>query len=137
MPGCDDPDATMEAPVPRSTVPEQQAPKRARHLMDPANPRREVKTAASGSMHLEPVQKWVLSILAATTIAHLAAGLMIAAMYVDDARTDAQIGLNILAGAFGVIAVAVFRAIHQLKPLSAWLLLGAIPTALGLWLTFR
>jgi hypothetical protein len=118
-------------------VTEQQTPKRARHLMDPANPHREVKTAASGALHLEPVQKWVLSILAATTIVHLAAGLVIAAMYVDDSRTDAQIGLNILAGAFGLIAVVVFRAIHQLKPLSVWLLLGVVPTVVGLWLTFR
>ena len=105
--------------------------------MDPANPQREVKSAATGSMHLEPVQKWVLSILAAVTIAHLAAGLVIAAMYVDESRTDAQIGLNILAGAFGIIAVVVFRTIHQLKPLSFWLLLGLIPTVGGLYLTFR
>jgi hypothetical protein len=105
--------------------------------MDPDNPVREVKSAASGSMHLEPVQKWVLSILAAVTIAHLAAGLVIAAVYVDESRTDAQIGLNILAGAFGVIAVVVFRTIHQMKMLSAWLLLGLIPTVVGLYLTFR
>ena len=88
-------------------------------------------------MHLEPVQKWVLSVLAAVTIAHLAAGLVIAAMYVDDTRTGAQVGLNVLAGAFGVIAVAVFRAIHQKSMLSPWLLLGAVPTIVGLWLTFR
>jgi hypothetical protein len=118
-------------------VSEPQAKKRPRHLMDPANPHREVKSQASGAMHLEPVQKWVLSALAATTIVHLAGGLVIAAMYVDDARTDAQVGLNILAGAFGVIAVAVFRAIHQMKMLSPWLLLGVIPTFIGLWLTFR
>ena len=118
-------------------TPEKPVKKRPRHLMDPDNPVREVKSAASGSMHLEPVQKWVLSILAAVTIAHLAAGLVIAAMYVDESRTDAQIGLNILAGAFGVIAVVVFRTIHQLKPLSAWLLLGLIPTVVGLYLTFR
>lgn len=105
--------------------------------MDPDNPVREVKSAATGSMHLEPVQKWVLSILAATTIAHLAAGLVIAAMYVDDDRAGAQVGLNVVAGAFGVIAVVVFRTIHQLKPISAWLLLGLIPTVVGLWLTFR
>ena len=111
--------------------------KRPRHLMDPANPRREVKSAATGSMHLEPVQKWVLSILAAVTIAHLAAGLVIAAIYVDPDRTGAQVGLNVLAGAFGVIAVAVFRSIHQMKPLTPWLLLGFLPTAVGLWLTFR
>ena len=116
---------------------EPQAKKRPRHLMDPANPHREVKSHATGSMHLEPVQKWVLSVLAATTIVHMAFGLVIAAMYVDDTRTDAQVGLNILAGAFGVISVAVFRAIHQFKMLSAWLLLGVIPTIVGLWLTLR
>ena len=99
--------------------------------------RGEVRRPVRGSMHLEPVQKWVLSILAATTIVHLAGGLVIAAMYVDDTRTDAQIGLNILAGAFGLIAVAVFRAIHQKKLPSAWLLLGVLPTFVGLWLTFR
>jgi hypothetical protein len=107
--------------------------------MDPNNPRREVirPSTTSGAMGLEPVQKWVLSILAAVTIAHLSAGLVIAAMYVDTARAGAQVGLNLLAGAFGVIAVVVFRAIHQMKPLSPWLLLGAVPTVVGLWLTYR
>jgi hypothetical protein len=106
--------------------------------MDPANPRREVvKPTGSGIMSLEPVQKWVLSVLAATTIVHLAGGLVVAALYVEDSRTDARIGLNVLAGAFGVIAVLVFRAIHQKKSLSPWLLLGLIPTVVGLWLTFR
>ena len=115
---------------------EPQAKKRPRHLMDPANPRREVKSQATGSMHLEPVQKWVLSILAATTIVHLAGGLGDRGDVHQQLRTDAQIGLNILAGAFGVIAVAVFRAIHQFKLLSPWLLIGLVPTVVGLWLTF-
>jgi hypothetical protein len=106
--------------------------------MDPDNPTREVvRSPGSGPMHLEPVQKWVLSVLAATTIVHLAAGLVIAAIYVDATRTGAQAGLNILAGAFGVIAVVVFRAIHQKPALSPWLLLGLVPTVVGLWLTFR
>lgn len=115
---------------------EQQERKRPRHLMDPANPQRQVRRT-SGGMSLEGVQKWVLSVLAATTIAHMAGGLVIAALYVEDGRTDAQIGLNVLAGAFGVLTVAVFRAIHQWKPLSPWLLLGVLPTVAGLWLTFR
>jgi hypothetical protein len=106
--------------------------------MDPANPRRETrKPGDSGPMHLEPVQKWVLSVLAATTIAHMAGGLVIAAMFVEDDRVDARIGLNVLAGAFGVLTVVVFRAIHRWKPLSPWLLLGVLPTVAGLWLTFR
>ncbi|MFC7494962.1 MULTISPECIES: hypothetical protein [unclassified Nocardioides] len=117
---------------------EQQAKprKRPRHLMDPDNLRREtIRDSGSGPMHLEPVQKWVLSVLAATTIAHLAVGLVIAAMYVDESRTDAQIGLNLVAAAFGVIAVAVFRAIHQKSMASAWLLLGILPGIVGLFLT--
>jgi hypothetical protein len=104
--------------------------------MDPANPRPQVRRT-SGGMSLDTVQKWVLSVLAATTVAHMAAGLMIAAMYVDDDRTDARIGLNILAAAFGVLAVLVFRAIHQKSLVSSWLLLGVVPGVVGLWLTFR
>lgn len=112
---------------------EQPVRKRPRHLMDPDNLRREViKPTGQGVMSLEPVQRWVLSVLAATTIGHLAAGLVIAAVYVDESRTDAQVGLSILAGAFGIIAVLVFRAIHQKRFLSPWLLLGLVPTVVGL-----
>jgi hypothetical protein len=118
-------------------VTEQQAPRRRRHLMDPANPRRPAPRGGSGSMSLDTVQKWVLSVLAATTIVHLSGGLVVAAMYVDEERTDARIGLNLVAAAFGVVAVAVFRAIHQKSALSAWLLLGLVPGIVGLWLTFR
>ncbi|GAB2457748.1 hypothetical protein GCM10027062_42140 [Nocardioides hungaricus] len=108
--------------------------KRPRHLMDPDNPRREtIRRRDSGPMHLEPVQKWVLSALAFTTIIHLSVGLVIAAAYVDDSRTDAQVGLNVIAAAFGVIAIAAFRAIHR-KPLaSPWLLLGVVPGIVGLF----
>ena len=106
--------------------------------MDPDNPRREtIRDSGSGPMHLEPVQKWVLSALAAVTIVHLSIGLVIAALYVDGDRTDAQVGLNLIAAAFGVIAVAVFRAIHQKSMVSAWLLLGVVPGLVGLWLVFR
>ena len=109
--------------------------KRPRHLMDPDNPRRETITRRdSGPMHLEPVQKWVLSALAFTTIMHLSAGLVIAAMYVDADRTDAQVGLNVIAAAFGVIAVATFRAIHGKTLASPWLLLGVVPGIVGLFL---
>jgi hypothetical protein len=103
--------------------------------MDPDNPRREtIRRRDSGPMHLEPVQKWVLSILAFTTIIHLAVGLVIAAVYIDADRPDARIGLNVIAAAFGVISVAVFRAIHGKKLASPWLLLGALPGVVGLFL---
>ncbi|MGB0099306.1 MAG: hypothetical protein WBP61_03410 [Nocardioides sp.] len=109
--------------------------KRPRHLMDPDNLQREtIRSTDSGPMHLEPVQKWVLSVLAFTTIIHLSVGLVIAAEYVDGDRLDAQIGLNVIAAAFGVVAVAVFRAIHQLPFLSPWLLLGVAPGLIGLYI---
>jgi hypothetical protein len=106
--------------------------------MDPANPRREVISRSdSGPMHLEPVQKWVLSVLAFTTIIHLSVGIVIAALYIDEGRTDARVGLNVIAAAFGVVAVAVFRAIHQKKFASPWLLLGVLPGVVGLALVLR
>ena len=109
--------------------------KRPRHLMDPDNPRREIRKAGdSGPMHLEPVQKWVLSVLAAVTIGHLAVGFVIAALYVDESRTDAVIGLNVIAAAFGAIAVAVFRAIHRKPMVTPWLLIGLLPGIVGLYL---
>jgi hypothetical protein len=112
--------------------------KRPRHLMDPDNPHREIRRAGdSGPMHLEPVQKWVLSALAFTTIIHLSIGLVIAALYVDEGRTDARVGLNVIAAAFGVLSIAVFRAIHQKKFASPWLLLGLVPGIVGLYLVLR
>jgi hypothetical protein len=116
----------------------QREKKRPRHLMDPNNPRREIRKASdSGPMHLEPVQKWVLSALAFTTIIHLSVGIVIAAVYIDEDRTSARVGLNVIAAAFGVIAIAVFRAIHQKKFVSPWLLLGVIPGVVGLVLVLR
>ena len=49
---------------------------------------------------------------------------------------DGRIGLNVIAGLVAAGAVAAARAIHQKSILSPWLLLGAIPAAVGLYLTF-
>ncbi|WP_343907407.1 hypothetical protein [Nocardioides aquiterrae] len=116
----------------------QKPKKRPRHLMDPNNPRREVRKAGdSGPMHLEPVQKWVLSALAFTTIIHMSIGIVIASLYIDEDRPSARIGLNVIAAAFGVMSIAVFRAIHQKKFASPWLLLGVLPGVVGLVLVLR
>lgn len=111
-----------------------QPPKRPRHLMDPDN--LQASYSPKG-MSLSTVQKTVMSSLAAVTILHLAVGLVIAAMAIDDSRTDARIGLNVIAGAFGVISVISVLLIHGRSLLSPWLLLGALVTPIGLWLTFR
>ena len=108
------------------------APRVRRHLIDPAHPPRPRPKA----MGISQVQKWVLSALATTTILHLAAGLVIAAVFLDDAKTDGRVGLNVIAGLVAVAAVAVARGIHQKPILSPWLALGLLVVPVGLLLTF-
>ena len=98
--------------------------------MDPEAPRRAPDPEAVA--RLERVQKWVLSVLVATTILHLSAGLAIASAFVDPDRLDAVIGLNIVAALFGVVAVASGLAIHKQSLLSPWLALGVLPGVIGL-----
>ncbi|KRF13776.1 hypothetical protein ASG90_13125 [Nocardioides sp. Soil797] len=113
-------------------------PRRAKHLLDPNNPRPQVDLAKlrEEKAKLQNVQRWVGSTLAVTTILHMAVGLVIAAVVVPDDRIDAKVGLNLIAGAFGVMAVAAGLVIHGRRVLSWWLLLGALVLPIGLWVTF-
>ena len=114
---------------------DQQPVRRAKHLMDPNAPRPVTKP--EDLARLARVQKWVMSVLVVTTILHLAAGLGIAAQYVDDDAVSAGIGLSVLAGAFGIIAVASGLAIHKKPLVSPWLLLGLIPGIVSAYLVLR
>ncbi|RYP84493.1 hypothetical protein EKO23_15645 [Nocardioides guangzhouensis] len=109
-------------------------PKRRKHLIDPAAPRL-VDSAVAAERSLTRVQRWVASSLAVTTILHMSVGLVLAAMFVPEDRLDSQIGLNVIAAAFGVMAVAAALVIRGRKLLSPWLLLGILPGIAGLWLT--
>ena len=93
-------------------------------------------TAASQSSteSLTKVQRWVMSVLAVTTILHLAAGLVIAAVFMDDSRQGARLGLTVIAAIIGILAVVTGRLIHAKSPLTPWLLLGLIPALVGFWL---
>jgi hypothetical protein len=106
--------------------------KRARHLMDPNNPVRPVNDRS-----LTNVQRWVASVLATTTIFHLAAGLVIAAVFMGDDNRTSQVGLCVIAGAFGIIAIGVGLLIHGRRPVSAWSAFGLLPTVVGLFLVLR
>ena len=110
-----------------------QPPRRARHLMDPANPRRP----SVESREITRVRQWVASVLVATTIMHLSAGLAVAGIFADDSRPEAGVGLNVLAAACGVGAVLAARLIHRRTPLSWWLLLGLLPGLVGMWIVLR
>lgn len=100
--------------------------------MTPGRPRPQRRDP----MDINRVQKWVLSTLAAITIGHMAAGLVVAAAFTDESRLDARIGLLVIAGAFGVIAVLAALVIHKQRLLSPWLLLGLLPTVIGVYVVF-
>ncbi len=106
------------------------------HLLDMKAPRRVVQDPAKDERDLVRVQKWVMSVLAVTTILHLSGGMVVAAVLLDDSPDTSRIGLNVIAGIFGAIAVATALAIHGRRILSPWLLVGLVPTLIGLWLTF-
>lgn len=126
-----------------STTPDRPATSRsqsrkARHLIDFDAPRspRDAASAAAEEKRLSTVQKWVLSTLAATTILHMSGGVVLAALYLD--RPDVEkLLLCAIAAGFGLIAVAVARAIHQAKVVSPWLLLGLLPGIIGAFLVLR
>lgn len=86
-------------------------------------------------MSITKVQQWIISVLAFTVIEHFAAGLAIAAVFADE--QDARVGLNVLAGVTGIVAVGAFRALHGARILSWWLLLGPLPGVVGAYFTFR
>ena len=113
--------------------------RRARHLIDPANPRprptgeqRRLEQA-----RLNRVREWVTSALAVTTVFHLSVGLSIAAIFMDEDKLAARIGLNLIGALLLVAGIAGGRAIHHKQPVSPWLLLGVVPAAVGTYLTFR
>jgi hypothetical protein len=123
----------------RTPLPHRDGPplrKRPRHLMDPNAPR-PARDPHTEDRSLTKVQQWVMSTLAVTTLLHLSAGVIIAGMAEASPTMGAQIGLSIIAGAFGVMAVVAALAIHGRRILSWWLLLGPVPTAVGLWLIMR
>lgn len=113
----------------------QRPAKRRSHLIDPSAPRPKYDPLAE--QKLQRVQQWIMSSLAVTTILHLTVGFILGAVILEDPAPGARVGLNIIAGVFGVIAVAAFRAIHRKRLLSWWLLVGFTPAFLGLWLIQR
>lgn len=119
-----------------SSVPARRQERGRGHLLDLDAPRRVVKDPEKDARDLARVQRWVMSTLAVTTITHLVVGLVVAAVFLDG-PTGSRVGLSVIAGIFGAMAVAAGRAIHGKRLLSAWLLLGLVPAAAGLWLVLR
>ena len=85
-------------------------------------------------MEIERVQKWVMSTLLMVTSFIFAGGLCFLAGSVD--RAGAEPGLLTIAGFVGVIALIGVRIINQKRIVSPWLLLGLLPTAIGVWVLY-
>ncbi len=120
-------------------MPQEPTAPRARHLMDPDAPRR--RSTPEDLERLERVQRTVMSVLVGTTIFHLSVGLVIGAFFIDDSERAAQVGLCLLGGAFGVMAVAAAYAIHRRSPtptrIATALAVGAVPAVVGLYVVYR
>ncbi|MDO9398601.1 MAG: hypothetical protein Q7T71_18815 [Herbiconiux sp.] len=110
-------------------------PRRAKHLIDPTAPRKQ--TSPEDVARLERVQRTVMSVLVGTTIFHLSVGLVIAGLVIDDSEQVARIGLCVLGGAFGAVAIAAAFAIHRRAIASPWLAVGFVPTVVGLFFVLR
>jgi len=80
------------------------------------------------------VQQWVTSVLVFTLIEHFSGGIVVAALFAP--KESSRIGLLVIAGITGLIAVGAFRLIHQWRPLSPWLVLGLLPAGVGVYLGF-
>jgi len=115
------------------SVPARRTEKGRGHLLDLDAPRRIVQDPEKDARDLARVQRWVMSVLAVTTIIHLVVGILVASVMLDG-PTSSRVGLAVISGIFCAGAVAAGRAIHGKNVLSVWLLLGVVPTAIGLWL---
>ena len=117
-------------------MPEPQQRRKQRHLIDFDAPR-PVQTKAATEKSLTQVQRWVASALAFVTVEHLAGGIAVSAIFTDERHVGARIGLNVMAGITGVLAVVLARAIHSRSWLTPWLLVGPLPGLIGAYFTFR
>lgn len=101
--------------------------------MDPNHPVRPVNDHS-----LTTVQRWVMSVLAVFTIAHLAIGIAYASLFLREDATAGRIGLNVIAAVFGVLGLCTGFLIHGNKPYARpyvwWLPLGLVPGIVGMWL---
>ncbi|MEV5002373.1 hypothetical protein [Nocardioides sp. LML1-1-1.1] len=111
----------------------QQPSPRRRHLMDPSAPRKAPDP--QDIERLQRTQRRVVAALIVTTVLHLAVGFVIAADHVDPDRTDARVGLSLIATAFMVGGIAATLLVLRRSWRSPWLLLGLLPGIAGIWWT--
>ncbi|MEU4294041.1 hypothetical protein AB0E63_37970 [Kribbella sp. NPDC026596] len=81
-------------------------------------------------MKIETVQRWVASVILIHVGSVPAVSLAVYSIGVADTDHARGVGLWIMSGVIGLLTVAGVRLIFQRTPLSPWLLLGLLPTAI-------
>lgn len=126
----------MGSDVPATPTATSAPVKRRKHLMDPNAPR-EIRDVRAEKARLTHVQQWVMSALIVTTVVHLSAGLIIAALTLSDPAPGAEVGLIVIATILMLLGLVGARLIHRKNPLSWWLVFGLLPAVIGLGLLYR
>lgn len=116
-------------------TPARRPDRRQRHLLDPHD-LRPPQVRPGTEMSLDAVQKWVLSAITVILVMALAGGASLIGYVAEPDRLDARIGANVIAGLIGMAGVVAGRLIHGWHPVSAWVLLGALPGVVGAAFTF-
>ena len=88
-------------------------------------------------MSIEQVQRWVVSLLI-IAISSFPIGGLIGASYtvLHQDRRGAAIGLIIMAGVIGVLALGAMRIIHKRSLATPLLLLGMLPATIAAYFLF-
>lgn len=87
-------------------------------------------------MTTEQVQRWVISALICAVASFPVGALIATGVVMDRAGGNGDaLALSFMAGVIGLIAVGAARAVHRLRLLSPFVLLGTLPGLAGLaWL---
>lgn len=76
-------------------------------------------------MHVQRVQRWIISALVLTTALHFVGGLLILAVTLGTA--DAFWVLTIIATIVSALSIVGVRILNELSVLTCWLLFAALP----------
>ena len=88
-------------------------------------------------MSIEQVQRWVVSLLIFAISAFPIGGLIGAGYAIrNQGRHGAAVGLTIMAGVIGVLALGAMRIIHKRSVATPLLMLGMLPAAIAAYVLF-
>lgn len=82
-------------------------------------------------MHVQRVQRWIISALVLTTALHFVGGLLILAVTLD--RADAFWVLTIIATIVSALSIVGVRVLNEMSVVTGWLVFAALPLLTGLY----